>query len=96
MANEERTVGWAAQVTEFERGWGSRPDGIVLARTPEDVKTLERPDGHLCGDIEEYSTVTGQFRRFDLTEAGKEVLEKVPARWISNSVWDYIVKGSDR
>lgn len=89
---ETRKKGWAAQVTEYERGWGSRPDGIVLARTPEDAKTLERPDGHLCGDQDEFSTVSGEFREFELTELGQEVLEKVPARWIPCNVYAYIVK----
>lgn len=40
-------------VTEYERGWGSRPDGTIAGKTREDLavamKTL-----HDAGDIELY------------------------------------------
>ena len=80
---------WICQVVEFEAGWGSRPDGMILARTVGEGKALDRPDGHLCGDEREYSTTVGEWREVELTEKGQTALTHKPAVWVHNNVNDY-------
>lgn len=73
---------FVAGVTEYERGWGNRPDGYVIVRTPDDLKTLLKPNGHLCGDYEEFSTVATDLRAAKLTEEGVAAMEGKVALWV--------------
>lgn len=43
-------------VTEYERGWGLRPDGMIVAISQE-AFDRKASDLNYCGDAEEYSTV---------------------------------------
>lgn len=73
---------FVAGVTEYERGWGNRPDGYVIVQNPEDLKLLLKDNGHLCGDYEEFSTVTGEFKSAKLTEEGQAAMEGKRALWV--------------
>jgi len=51
MSFEQVTVIYAAYVTEWESGWGTRPDGIVLGKTEKAVaecgkQMIERRSPH--------------------------------------------------
>lgn len=66
-----------ASVTEYEKGYGDRPDGFVLAIKAEDHKALLKSDNgqHLCGNSHTFSTVNSFYIR-ELTDKGREVMRK--------------------
>lgn len=73
---------FVAGVTEYELGWGNRPDGYVIVVTPEDLKTLLKDNGHLCGNYEEFSKVSTELRPAVLTEEGQAAMEGKSALWV--------------
>ncbi len=38
MSFETKIICYAAHVTEFEPGWGTRPDGYIIAKSEADVR----------------------------------------------------------
>lgn len=66
-----------ASVTEYEKGYGDRPDGFVLAVKVEDHKALLKSDNgqHLYGNSDHFSTVNNFYIR-ELTEKGRETMRK--------------------
>lgn len=88
---------WVADVTEYESGWGSRPDGHIICLEESDHRKLLKSDNgqHLCGDYHTYSTITSSFVKLPLkTDISKDFMEKLlteRAIWVSRG-FDYVEK----
>lgn len=90
-------VGYVASVTEYESGWGQRPDGYIVCldknngiefATKENGKVWSMDDGS------EFS-IAGDFKLCILTEIGYDKLierEDHQRLWIQNSEYNKFVK----
>lgn len=68
--------------TEYEKGWGSRPDGVTYALTEEQLKTeIKRQED--CGDYECFS------RASEISQAlvNDELLAKIKANTITRGTF---------
>lgn len=82
-------LGYVAKVTEYERNWGSRPDGFIICQDLEVGKAFATKDnGHVYdyNSGEEFSTA-GDFHKCNLTDACISALqEKEEAvMWVGDS-----------
>ena len=93
-------VGYLAEVTEFERGWGCRPDGYVVCLDKAvGIAYSKKSNGHIWSmdDGSEFSDA-GDFKLVILTESGHDKLaafnksEQYPnLAWIGrNDLKEYI------
>lgn len=82
--------------TEYERGWGSRPDGITLHRTKEDAEEFaytylhKNNKSNYVPDI--YSIPNGDAKLIEVSEALFKVMHSANAKgkWFhSNSTTSY-------
>ncbi|QAY01381.1 hypothetical protein ZPAH1_orf00367 [Aeromonas phage ZPAH1] len=65
-------IGYVADVTEYERGWGCRPDGfIVCLEKQKGIEMATRDQGHVWSteNGSEFSSA-GDFKMVALTEEG--------------------------
>lgn len=92
-----KRIGYVAAVTEYESGWGQRPDGYILCLDKQ--KGLEfatRENGKVWSmeDGSEFS-IAGDFKLCILTEIGyDELIEREDHQrlWIQNSEYNKFVK----
>ena len=90
-------VGYVAEVTEYESGWGQRPDGyIVCLDKNKGIEFATRENGKVWSmeDGSEFS-VAGDFKLCILTGTGYEELierEEHQRLWIQNSEYNKFVK----
>lgn len=84
-------IGFLAALTEYEAGWGQRPDGYILADTEEAGKLLKNK-------IESYGsyecfTRASEFQQVILTPEGVNLLQKnVAEEILSKDLYLYIKK----
>lgn len=85
------TVGYVAHVIEFERGWGTRPDGYIVCLNKELGKRhATKSNGHVCGDAECFSTA-GEFKLCVINESVVSELQAVGAVW-TDDVKSYVIE----
>ena len=92
-----KRIGYVAAVTEYESGWGQRPDGhIVCLDKNKGIEFATRENGKVWSmdDGPEFS-IAGDFKLCVLTETGyDELIEREDHQrlWIQNSEYNKFVK----
>ena len=90
-------MGYIASVTEYESGWGQRPDGYILCLDKQkglEFATRENGKVWSMDDGSEFS-IAGNFKLCILTEIGYDELverEDHQRLWIQNSEYNKFVK----
>lgn len=84
-------IGFVASLTEFEAGWGQRPDGYILADSLEDGKKTQK-EIESQGSYECFVRA-GEFQQVFLTEDGVKLLNSDKVHLISRKdIYLYIKK----
>lgn len=91
MTTTNKNVAYYAHVIEYESGWGSRPDGHLVALDKESFNTKAKEINSQRG--EEYSRVGSDPKLCLITDEMKEKLEKFGVIWTGNNKKDWIVEG---
>lgn len=83
-------VGFLASLTEFEAGWGQRPDGYILADTLNEAEALKK-------EIEERGSYqcyvrAGDIKQVLLTNEGVALLNSEKSNWVSRKDIDKYIK----
>ena len=90
-------VGYVASVTEYESGWGQRPDGYIICLDKnKGIEFATRENGKVWSmdDGSEFS-VANDFKLCVLTETGyDELIEREDHQrlWIQNSEFNKFIK----
>lgn len=89
-------IGYIAEVTEFESGWGCRPDGFIICLDKEKGKEFAtRENGHVwCMDDGSEFSSAGEFKMVALTDDGYDDLisRSSGLAWQPNSDFKKYVK----
>lgn len=64
--SDKKFTAWFSGVTEFERGWGNRPDGYLVAKNLPSFRARAAQIDAQQGD--EFSRVNGEARACYVTE----------------------------
>lgn len=89
-------IAYAANVTEVEGGWGSRPDGIVFSESKEGIEDFQSRMNTIYKGSKDCIVVSDDIVVMQLTEAGVKALEEMaqhgkPFCWVDNYK-EYLVK----
>lgn len=89
-------IGYIASVTEYESGWGQRPDGYIVCLDKQSgINFATRENGKVwcSGDGSEFS-IANDFKICILTEMGYDRLVELEHQrlWIQNSEYNKFVK----
>ena len=88
--------GIMCSVTEYESGWGQRPDGYAIALTKEALLAFgSRTNGNVWGDYNCFGKLDDNFRTVVITDEAKILIEKSEHKvlWVNNP-YKYIIKNS--
>lgn len=86
--------GYIVSVTEYESGWGCRPDGYLICMNKDKgLAFSKKSNGHICGDYTEFSTVDGSFELCIINEKAKQMIEesKHGVIWV-NKYTDFVIE----
>jgi hypothetical protein len=85
--------GYYSTVTEYESGWGCRPDGYIIALTKEAFRDKKERIENL-GDHREYSRVDDDPKLCILTEDGYNTIKDVHGgvTWVTSMRFNDLVK----
>lgn len=84
-----KNVGYVIHVTEFESGWGSRPDGILISF---DLKELQAK----CEQINKFQGSEFSRAAFHsktlriLTQKAVDALKESPVLWTDNNLSSFL------
>lgn len=83
-----QNVAYFNSVTERESGWGSRPDGYLVAKTKEQFVT-KAAKIKAAGSYQEFSSVDGEPRLCLITDEMAAKLEAAEegAIWTNDKSW---------
>ena len=76
MKFQSLTLGYVQTVMEFEAGWGAKPDGMVVAVSPDDLATADKMIREKNSDSFGMY-LQGEIRAVNLSEEGLAKIEKI-------------------
>lgn len=81
-----QNVAYYSGVTEYESGWGNRPDGYVVAKTKE-LFNAKAAEIKASGSYAEFSSVNGPATLCLVTDDMAKTLEANGAVWLNGKDW---------
>jgi hypothetical protein len=81
-----QNVAYFSGVTEYESGWGNRPDGYVVAKS-EELFNAKAVEIKAAGTYAEFSSVNGPAKLCLVTDEMAKTLEEKGAVWVNGSEW---------
>lgn len=89
-------IGYVAEVTEYEAGWGLRPDGyIVCLEKQAGLDFATRENGKVwCSDDGSEFSIASDFNLCVLTEQGYDnlIASEFKRQWIGRSEFNKYIK----
>ncbi len=88
MTFETKKIGYFAHVTEIEFGWGTRPDGVVIAGSKEGIEKLRQVFNTTKSNYA-YNTI-GEILQFEPNHRAESTLGERDYVWCNeNNVTKY-------
>lgn len=81
-----QNVAYYNSVTEYEAGWGNRPDGYLIAKTKEQF-IAKAADIKAAGSYAEFSSVNGEPKMCLVTDDMAQQLEANGTVWTNKKDW---------